>query len=518
MRVFFIFLFISHLNVSAQNIGDFISVEPLVQNSDFVIPTTHIFQKIIEAGDPLTEGGLLPIRNDFTGYVPIGGSSENGYLSINSEHTPGGVSILNINFNLDTKVWETSLSQSVNFEGVAGTARNCSGTITPWNTIISCEEQISTSDSNNDNYYDLGWCVEIDPISKTVIDKRWALGNFRHENIVVHSNLRTVYQGADSNPGYLYKFVANNIQDLSAGNLFVYNGSKDGPGNWIPINNSTPSERNTVLTQSANVNATEFDGIEDVEIGPDGLIYFAVKGENQVYRFQDSDPISGTTVIQMETYVGNTVYNIMHENGISSANWGFGNDNLAFDEQGNLWVLQDGGRNYIWVVENGHTQAIPQVRVFGRSPSGSEPTGITFSPDYKFLFMSIQHPHIENSSSTQIDATGNSIDFSKGISLVIARKENLGDNTLTLNDFLKEETTLYPNPSSGIFNIEIDKSYQEIEISVFGINGQLILANDSNLSTIETINIDLSNQKSGIYFLKIKSEGKTIDIMKAVKE
>ena len=43
-----------------EKIGKFISVEPLVQNSDFVIPSSHVFQKIIEQGDSLTQGGLLP--------------------------------------------------------------------------------------------------------------------------------------------------------------------------------------------------------------------------------------------------------------------------------------------------------------------------------------------------------------------------------------------------------------------------------------------------------------------------
>ncbi|MGA1227288.1 MAG: alkaline phosphatase PhoX [Tamlana sp.] len=53
------------------------------------------------------------------------------------------------------------------------------------------------------------------------IKKLWTLGNFAHENITIHPNERTVYQVADSNPGYLYKFVATNAQDLSKGNLYV---------------------------------------------------------------------------------------------------------------------------------------------------------------------------------------------------------------------------------------------------------------------------------------------------------
>lgn len=515
LKIISLVLFSSSL-YAQQKIGDFNSVDPLSQSSDFTIPSTHIFQKIIEEGDALTQGGFLPGNNDFTGYVPIDGSSENGYLSINSELTPGGVSILDINFNPSTKIWETTLSQALNFNGVGGTARNCSGTVTPWNTIISCEEFISTSDLNNDGYYDLGWCLEIDPATKIVIDKRWALGNFNHENIVVHSNQRTVYEGADSNPGYLYKFVADNVQDLSIGNLYVYSGSKNGPGNWIQINNSTPVEQNTVLTQSANADATIFNGIEDVEIGPNGWVYFAVKGENRVYRFQDSDPVTGTTLPKMETYVGNTSYNITHTNGTTNVSWGGGNDNLAFDGEGNLWVLQDGGKNYIWVVENGHTQTEPRVKIFARTPTGSEPTGITFSPDYRFLFMSIQHPSSRNNSSSQTDAAGNSVDFDKDISLVIALKDDLG-TILSINDFTTEERAiLYPNPSRREFNIILGRAFRKVEVSVANLTGQIVLTKSFN--TTDKISIDLSRQNSGIYFLNIKSEGKTISILKAIRK
>lgn len=443
--------------IAQQHIGDFISVEPLSQTTDFIISSTHHFQKIIEKGDPLSVGGTLPGRTDFTGYVPIAGSSENGFLSINSELTPGGVSILDINYDSTTKLWQTTASEAVDFSGVGGTARNCSGTVTPWNTIISCEESISTSDLNADGYYDIGWCIEIDPVTKSVIDKRWALGNFRHENIVVHSNHRTVYEGADSNPGYLYKFVADNAQDLSSGNLYVYSGSKNGSGTWILIYNSTHTERNTTLSQSASAGGTIFNGIEDVEIGPDGMVYFAVKGESRVYRFQDSDPIIGVTVPLMETFVGGTSYTITHENGTSIVDWGGGNDNLAFDGDGNLWVLQDGEKNYIWVVENGHTQAVPKVKIFGCAPTGSEPTGITFSPDYRFLFMSIQHPSSSNNISTQTDAAGNLLGFDKDIVLVISMKDSCivtqGDTTAVACDSFTWYGTTYTSSGTPTYTL-----------------------------------------------------------------
>jgi secreted PhoX family phosphatase len=106
--------------------------------------------------------------------------------------------------------------------------------------------------------------------------------------------------------------------------------------------------------------------------------------------------------------------------------WGTGNDSLAFDGEGNLWVLQDGDENYIWVVEKSHTQDQPKVNLFGIAPLGSEPTGITFTPDYKYLFMSIQGPDETNESSEQIDAAGRGISFNNHISIVIAREEHLG--------------------------------------------------------------------------------------------
>ncbi|NND78771.1 MAG: DUF839 domain-containing protein, partial [Maribacter sp.] len=314
MRIRFIFFFLVTIAVNAQNISDFTSIAPQSQSTDFVIPSTHVFQKIISHGDPLTQGGTLGRNNDFTAYVPINGSNTNGYLSINSETVPGGVSILDINYNNSTQLWQTTLSQAIDFSTVVGTVANCSGTVTPWNTVISCEEYTSLEiqsqtgaplDSNGDGYHDMGWAVEIDPTSKTLIDKRWALGNFKHENLTIHSNQRTAYQGADNTigAGFLYKFVADNSQDLSSGILYVYTGSKNGNGNWVLLNNTTPEERNSTEQQSFTVGATNFEGIEDVEIGPDGLIYFAVKNEGRVYRFQDSNPISGTTVTNMETFV-----------------------------------------------------------------------------------------------------------------------------------------------------------------------------------------------------------------------
>ncbi|MEN3324068.1 alkaline phosphatase PhoX [Mariniflexile soesokkakense] len=473
--------------LTAQNIGDFTSITPTAQTAQFVIPSSHAFQKIIEVGDALTEGGTFKVKPDFTAYVPIANSSTNGYLGINSEGSAltdggGGVTLFEINLSPITKLWETTKSENLDFSSVGGTAANCSGTVTSWNTIISCEEVVVGDIFVPDGYNDAGWNLEVNPFTKA-ITKHYAMGNMAHENVTIHTNKRTVYQGADSNPGYLYKFVAVNEEILSVGNLYVYSGSKNGTGSWILLNNGTPAEQNSTLAQSNAVGATVFNGIEDVEIGPDGMVYFAVKNEGQVYRFSDSDVLeASTSTVTMETFVGMASYDINNGTTITSVPWGNGNDNLAFDADGNLWVLQDGGNNYIWVVKNGHTQASPKVEIFGTAPIGSEPTGITFTPDYKYLFMSIMHPDSGNAAN-QLDAAGNTVSFSKGTSLVVALTENL--STLSVKNKVLNEFSMYPNPVESVGNITI-KGALINNIKLYSILGMKLLdKNYNDLNEIE---------------------------------
>ncbi|OIQ27540.1 MAG: hypothetical protein BM564_12265 [Bacteroidetes bacterium MedPE-SWsnd-G2] len=488
----------------AQNIADFVSVQPTTQGNTFVLPDSHVFQKLIEVGDPLTEGGTMPSNPDFTAYVPINGSSVNGYLSVNSEAAPGGVTVLDINFDVPSNLWVVSSSEAIDFSDVAGTVANCSGAVTSWGTVISCEEFVPPFlyDLNFDGYNDFGWNVEIDPATKTVIGKHFAMGNFAHENVAIHENNRTVYQGADSDPGYLYKFVADSAEDLSSGTLYVYTGSKSGAGTWVPLLNGTPTEANSTLAQSAAASATVFDGIEDVEIGPDGKVYFAVKGEALVYRFEDSDPLVGTTAT-MESFVGNNTYDIAHANGVTSATWGNGNDNLAFDGQGNLWVFQDGGENRIWVIGSDHTTGLPNVKLFGNAPGGSEPTGITFSPDYKFMFLSIMHPDVNNAGQT--DIAGNTVDFNVGTTMVVALEGNLGE-TLSTVTIEESQPIIWPNPylKSEALNV---KGMMLETLKIFDVTGKLV--SDLNFKgTTTRESIYLPNLKKGTYILKINDSQK----------
>ncbi|NII28819.1 DUF839 domain-containing protein [Pseudoflavitalea sp. X16] len=428
--------------VCADNhIACFTSIDPTAQTNKLIIPAgSHRFQLIFKEGEVYTKGsGTVPGNHDFTGYVPLNGSSTKGHLSVNHENQPGGVSMIDLHYNDTTMLWVVDTTQAVDFynNDLITTTRNCSGGITPWGTVITSEESVNAGDVNKDGYEDVGWQVEIDPLTAKVLDyngdgkqdKLWAMGRMNHENIVVLADRKTAYYGEDGGTHCVYKFVADKAGDLSAGKVYVLKLDQplvnDDPSGttaqWILVPNATQSDRNNLNSIAASLGGTNFNGVEDCEISPiDGKIYFTSKGKNRVYRFTDK----GTSVDNFETFVGGTSYTINTASGAKTEPWGDGNDNLTFDNKGNLWVLQDGGLYYIWVIRPDHTQSSPKVELFASFPAGSEPTGLTFSPDHRFGFVSVQHP--SGSNADQVDASGKTIRFNKSATLVFSLNEHLG--------------------------------------------------------------------------------------------
>jgi len=168
---------------------------------------------------------------------------------------------------------------------VIGTLNNCAGGVTPWGTVLTCEENIHlyfTGDPTAQpdpaalkrygfggdpiyvwgHYFDrfnmdkepnepnrFGWVVEIDPYDpQSTPVKRTALGRIKHEGatVVVSQDGRiVVYTGDDERFEYLYKFVSDgkfvrdnaaaNRELLNKGTLYVARFEANGRMRWLPM-------------------------------------------------------------------------------------------------------------------------------------------------------------------------------------------------------------------------------------------------------------------------------------------
>ena len=86
------------------------------------------------------------------------------------------------------------------------------------------------------------------------------------------------------------------------------------------------------------------------------------------------------------------------------------------------------------------------------------------------------------------------------------------DNCALQNDsFDLSQIAVTPNPSSGIFNLDLStiaKSYKSIEI--YDLLGKTIFYKDIN--DLKTLEIDLSQNEKGFYFAKLFNDNNSVSI------
>lgn len=274
--------------------------------------------------------------------------------------------------------------------------------------------------------------------------------------VTVAKNGRLViYMGDDERGEHIYKFVsknkvdianpANNRNLLDEGLLYVAQFDADvsgtplkGTGRWIALefgkNGLTPEngfrDAAEVLIfarkAASQVGATKMDRPEWIAINPhDGRTYCTLtnnskRGEadmpvnaanprpnniyGQIIRWDEGGDATAED-FSWDMYVlgGNPV---VHTEGVNRGTPNITTDNtfnspdgLGFDSAGRLWILTDGKYSnkgdYLGQGNNQMLAGDPQsgeIRRFMVGPKSCELTGIAFTPDYKTMFVNVQHP------------------------------------------------------------------------------------------------------------------------------
>ncbi len=329
-----------------------------------------------------------------------------------------------IPFNWDQEIMGKSLA--------IGTLENCAGGITPWGTILTCEENyhncfgernFETNEIRHSSWskqwhlhYDhppehYGWVVEVD-LKTGKAEKHVALGRCAHEcaTVVELEDKRVVvYTGDDKVDQCIYKFISDKPGSMKSGTLYVANTDE---GRWISLNIDEQAilkekfrDQTEILIRlreaAALVGGTPQARPEDIEIDPvTGNVLIALtnnKPKDNCYggimKIEEKDGKYDSLEFTASTFLTGG-----EEMGFACP------DNLAFDKAGNLWFTCDIGSSdmnkghYVPFKNNGLfvlPRTGPQegkVIQIASGPVDSELTGPFFAPDGKTLFLSVQHP------------------------------------------------------------------------------------------------------------------------------
>lgn len=82
------------------------------------------------------------------------------------------------------------------------------------------------------------------------------------------------------------------------------------------------------------------------------------------------------------------------------------------------------------------------------------------------------------------------------------------------NEFARS-ISMYPNPTNGITNIQLNQSFETIEATVYNVTGQTILNKEFN--NTNTFSVDF-NSSNGIYFLAVKTNSGENAVLKVIKQ
>jgi secreted PhoX family phosphatase len=311
-----------------------------------------------------------------------------------------------------------------------GTMANCAGGKTPWGTFLSCEENfeffwgdVDRKNNRTPSHYmkwetfyprppqHYGWVVEIEPLSGKA-KKLISLGRFCHECAAVTKSKNgkaVVYSGDDGNNQHLYKFISDSSDSLEQGKLYVANLEK---GTWLSldINDSAILKENfkdqteiqTYTREAAKLlGATQLARPEDIEFDPlTGNVFIALTNNTStgnhygsILKIAEDGNDPGSLTFKHDTFLTGG-----KEAGFACP------DNMAFDKMGNLWFTTDIfgrdinhgayeglGNNGLFVFLRSGAHAGEILRL-ATAPVDAEFTGPCFSPDYKTLFLSVQHP------------------------------------------------------------------------------------------------------------------------------
>lgn len=177
---------------------------------------------------------------------------------------------------------------------------------------------------------------------------------------------------------------------------------------------------------------------------------------------------------------------------------------------GNIYLNNTNANNWVKINTVGTASNSNGIgaRVEILTPTGTQIRDVRSGEGFKY--MSSLNTHFGIGTDTNINSI--TIYWPSGTIDVISNPEinttlNIVEgSTLSIEDETLSDVSIYPNPVEAKLNIKTTADLNDKVATIFDVNGKKILSMKLQSNTIE-----VSNLASGVYFLRLESEGKTME-------
>ncbi|HAS8511829.1 TPA: PhoX family phosphatase [Vibrio vulnificus] len=291
---------------------------------------------------------------------------------------------------------------------------------------------------------------------------------------------KALWDASNANPSHR---LATGDKYMDEGTLYVARFNEDGSGSWLPLTLSSVTTSGGTLADhfstladiilntagaADRVGATPMDRPEWCTVDPfTGTVYLTLTNNSKRTEANPANPRlnnkfghvirwdegASATEFSWDIFVFGSPANgdaETNRSGLTDLNQFASPDGLAFDGRGILWIQTDNGAGEVTSYTNDQMLAVvpsrmvdetgaqtqvnasnqAQLKRFFVGPNGCEVTGFAISPDYKSLFVNIQHPGNWPYSDNAAEETPAGMTVRPRAATVVIRREDGGEIAL----------------------------------------------------------------------------------------